>query len=480
MGVSRSTKLKQNNYNKITNLPNDPDRKRTILSEIDFENDPGKQTNSDPQSKSKDNSSANKNSTVSECQVVLEDVLSGGPTGKYKMLIDSPDNTHSAYSHRPIDKIFLNTIAKKERIAWPRMNDSDKWNKLDSAVAPLLVGLPTVHERIALLESVIYSQASLIFGHLPPPKRGLRGLNRRAQSSIKLVIEKNVLLNQLNSCSGQVEKDSIIALLDIVRSRLRSMRKGEKSRKTRWKIKQANASFNKNPYEAGKKVLVPNCNIKLQCDKTTLDKFKSSTLSDLQHSEPLPILEDLPPTPKITKEFNSSNLKRELLLEIVNSRRNASSPGINMIPYKVYKKCPQILSFLFKIFQSTFKLECIPIQWRIASEAYIPKVNPPNSSSITDFRPIALLNVEGKLFFSLISKRLEQHIIHNNKFVDVSVQKGCMAKVPGCWEHMSMVWNDLKMAKQNKSSLTAVWLDIANAYGSVPHSALDRNYKILL
>ena len=102
-------------------------------------------------------------------------------------------------------------------------------------------------------------------------------------------------------------------------------------------------------------------------------------------------------------------------------------------------------------------------------EVFIPKTKPPSPSSIKDFRPIAFLNVEGKLFFSMVSKRLEQHVIKNNKFINTSMQKGCMEKVPGCWEHMSMVWSALKEARQNKLSVANIWLDIANAYGSIPH-----------
>ena len=72
-------------------------------------------------------------------------------------------------------------------------------------------------------------------------------------------------------------------------------------------------------------------------------------------------------------------------------------------------------------------------------EHYIPKTDQPSPSKIEGFRPIAFLNVEGKLLFSLILKRLEKCIIANNKFINTSVQKGCMEKVPGCWEHMSVV-----------------------------------------
>ena len=88
----------------------------------------------------------------------------------------------------------------------------------------------------------------------------------------------------------------------------------------------------------------------------------------------------------------------------------------------------------------------IPLQWRSAKEIYIPKVNPPTAHNTSDFRPIALLNVEGKLFFSLVSRHLEKHLINSNKVISKSVQKGCMEKVLWCWEHISMAWAALKEA----------------------------------
>ena len=253
---------------------------------------------------------------------------------------------------------------------------------------------------------------------------------------------------------------------------LRNIRKGEHNRKKRWKIKNANKSFFQNPYQAGKNILDPKCNIKLTVDKGTLDKHKASSVADPLHNIPLPPLKDLPEQPNILKGFNTSKFNFSDFMRFVNSRRNSSSPGINMIPYRVYKKCPQICSFLFNIFGLCLKHCFVPVQWRVATEVYIPKAKPPNPNNIKDFRPISLLNVEGKLFFSLVSNRLENHIITNNKLINSSIQKGCMEKIPGCWEHMSMVWNELKSSKAEHGNLAAVWLDIANAYGSVPHQLI--------
>ena len=40
-----------------------------------------------------------------------------------------------------------------------------------------------------------------------------------------------------------------------------------------------------------------------------------------------------------------------------------------------------------------------------------------------------------------------------------------MEKVPSCWEHMSVAWDELKSRKAEKSYIAAIWLDIAYACG---------------
>ena len=122
-------------------------------------------------------------------------------------------------------------------------------------------------------------------------------------------------------------------------------------------IKKASQQVLKNLYQAGKAVLDPKCSIQLQCNQSLLDTFKAEILSDPSHNIPLPPLDGLPPAPTLPKDFGSTPVRYQDLLPILNSRRNASTPGINMIPYKVYIKCPQITSFLFKIFKSYLR-EC--------------------------------------------------------------------------------------------------------------------------
>ncbi|XP_057299380.1 uncharacterized protein LOC130630000 [Hydractinia symbiolongicarpus] len=403
--------------------------------------------------------------------VVLQDVLAVDSTEKSWLLKANPDNSHSVLSQQSTEPDHLSTMKWKQPIAWPKSIDTKLWNSLDDAVFHNLLGSYPLSKKVELLESTIYYHASHLFGVRSLPQHNLSGLNRKALRSISLVNEKNNLLRTLKSTSDPVEKSNMQNLLDDILAKLRLLRRGERNKKRRWKISNARRAFSRNPYLAGKNILDPKCSIKLEVARNEMDSHNHSTLNDPSRHIPLSDLPGLPSPPNPVSAFDSSKLKFKDFQAVLHSRRNASSPRLNQIPYTVCKNCPHTASFLFNIFQACLKKFFIPVQWRIASEVYIPKNNTPCPSNIKDFRPIALLNVEGKLFFSLISKRLESHIIKKN-FINTSIQKGCMEKVPGCWEHMSLVWSTLKNAKAQHSSLSAIWLDIANAYPSVPHKLI--------
>ena len=51
----------------------------------------------------------------------------------------------------------------------------------------------------------------------------------------------------------------------------------------------------------------------------------------------------------------------------------------------------------------------------------------------------------------------------------------CGSSVPGiagCLEHGNKIWEAIQKAKTNKKDLDVIWLDLANAYGSVPHQMI--------
>ena len=74
--------------------------------------------------------------------------------------------------------------------------------------------------------------------------------------------------------------------------------------------------------------------IKLTVDQLTSDKFKSASVEDKFYDVLLNPLEGLP-SPNLKVPFSSKSLGFDEFSTILASRRNASCPGLNAIPYKV-------------------------------------------------------------------------------------------------------------------------------------------------
>ncbi|GFO24220.1 reverse transcriptase [Plakobranchus ocellatus] len=74
-------------------------------------------------------------------------------------------------------------------------------------------------------------------------------------------------------------------------------------------------------------------------------------------------------------------------------------------------QCPNVLKKLHKILRSAWKNINISKEWMTAEGVYIPKEQ--DSRGINQFRPISLLNVEGKIFLSVMASRLTKYLTEN-------------------------------------------------------------------
>ena len=107
--------------------------------------------------------------------------------------------------------------------------------------------------------------------------------------------------------------------------------------------------------------------------------------------------------------------------------------------------------------------------WKHAEGCFAPKKK--ESKDVGQFRTISLLNIDGKIFFSILTRQLTQNMLAN-KYVDTSVQKGGIPGFSVCVEHTSALTQMLHEARINQTDLTVRWLALANAYGSIPHSLI--------
>ena len=143
------------------------------------------------------------------------------------------------------------------------------------------------------------------------------------------------------------------------------------------------------------------------------------------------------------------------------------------MPYKLYKMCPLLLRRLWRLLKVVWRKGDVPASWKEAEGIFTPKER--NSKMVNQFRTISLLNVEGKIFFAILAKRLTSFLT-GNLYIDTSVQKGGVPGFSGCVEPTSAITQLIHEAKKGRKDLAVVWLDLANAYGSIPHQLI---YKAL-
>lgn len=99
-------------------------------------------------------------------------------------------------------------------------------------------------------------------------------------------------------------------------------------------------------------------------------------------------------------------------------------------------------------------------------------MDPKGGKLIDQFHIISLLSVEANIFFSAVSNQICTYLSENT-YIDKSVQKGRDAGIPCCLEHTGVVTQLIREARKNKSNLSVLWLDLAHAYGFIPHKLVQ-------
>ena len=88
-----------------------------------------------------------------------------------------------------------------------------------------------------------------------------------------------------------------------------------------------------------------------------------------------------------------------------------------------------------------------------------------------NFRPIALSNCEGKIFFAFLGKAMLENMLKNS-FFDQRLQKGFLPGVADCLEQSALLADAIQDARYHQCAICISWLDLRNAFGSVRQSLI--------
>ena len=368
---------------------------------------------------------------------------------------------------------------KRPAIKWPPASDKQAWEQLDSDLAiklsPTTNASNSLDHQMETFTDTIYKHCETKFGTRERKTAAPTSHKSRRQKKMEDVrIRKNNVRKQFRRAE-EAQRAGLKALWQKLKEEHAALRRAEGARKRRHAQQRARKDFFSNPFRFAKGLFEPPRSGTLSASKKELEAHLTKTYTDASREEPLPDFPSLiwPARPGV--RFSTRVLSAAEIARFIQRARSKSSPGPNGVPYLLYKRCPKVRELLTRILQTAWRRRTVCKEWQKAEGVYIPKEL--NSSSINQFRPISLLNVEGKIFFGVVAKRLTDYLTTNG-YITSSIQKGGIPGVPGCLEHATMIWEAIQRAKSGKLDLHIIWLDLANAYGSVPHQLILQALKM--
>lgn len=145
-----------------------------------------------------------------------------------------------------------------------------------------------------------------------------------------------------------------------------------------------------------------------------------------------------------------------------------SAPGKDRVEYRHLKAVDPKCEVLALIFNHCMDNNDVPASWKQSMTVLIHKKG--DADEISNFRPIALMSCVYKLFMSVMASRIVNYAIDNNLLSDC--QKSARPS-EGCYEHTFLLQSLVLDAKRLQKNVFLTWLDLRNAFGSVPHDVIE-------
>ena len=141
------------------------------------------------------------------------------------------------------------------------------------------------------------------------------------------------------------------------------------------------------------------------------------------------------------------------------------APGPDRITYYHLFHLPCTHHFLATLFNKILEAGTAPRSWGQAEgQAHIKLLYKSGGRhDPSNFRPIALTSVVGKLFHKIISRRIETYLRHND-VLDASTQKGFISGMPDVFEHIYTLSAIMQDALSNGKPLMITFIDLKNAF----------------
>ncbi|XP_023214312.1 uncharacterized protein LOC111617214 [Centruroides sculpturatus] len=150
-------------------------------------------------------------------------------------------------------------------------------------------------------------------------------------------------------------------------------------------------------------------------------------------------------------------------------RCHNTAPGPDGLRYHHWARVDPKGIILSSVFNAVLRTSFIPPSWQRSNTILLHKKG--DVRSVSNWRPIALSNTLGKIFSACLANRLLLWCQSNN--ILSSAQKGFLQH-EGCLDHNFLLQTIIQDARRKHRSCHIAWLDISNAFGSVPHDTISQ------
>jgi len=194
---------------------------------------------------------------------------------------------------------------------------------------------------------------------------------------------------------------------------------------------------------------------------------------EVNEDQLLSLLDCLPPPPSLRPNLTAPLTPEEVGRRL--HRATNTSPGSDRLEYRHLRALDPDAQLITPILNGCLQLKCVPDDWKTGVTILIHKKG--DAADPGNFRPITLLPTLYKLLAGCLSARLSKWAKDNT--ILSPQQKGFVPGVEGCLEQSFLVGSAFEESRDvglHRGGLPvfSAFLDLQNAFGSVPHASLLR------
>ncbi|CAI2357318.1 unnamed protein product [Caenorhabditis sp. 36 PRJEB53466] len=156
-------------------------------------------------------------------------------------------------------------------------------------------------------------------------------------------------------------------------------------------------------------------------------------------------------------------------LAVALKKTKDTAPGVDGLRYHHLEWFDPDHRILTPLYNECKEHRKIPSHWKEAETILLYKGG--DESKPENWRPISLMPTIYKLYSSLWNRR-----IRSVKGVMSKCQRGFQER-EGCNESIGILRTAIDVAKGRKKNLSVAWLDLTNAFGSVPHELIEHTLE---